>query len=292
MNRILVPLDGSRLSEVILPLAEALARDYDADILLLRALRPQGSVEAEAAAQKEAEAYLTGMAAGLEARGISGVRWKVWYDDPDRAIAHAATHNGADLIAMMTHGRGGLNRLFLGSVTESVVRKGRVPVLLVRGEPSWSPGAIGRIVVPLDASGLSEAVLPVVERLAGPFDLVIDLLHVLEPIAPAAAAELSTRSEEQIARLRTADAEAYLSKVAAALEAKGLRVRPAIRHGVAAEVIRQYAREAGVGLIAMSTHGRSGLNRLFLGSVAERVLKAAPVPILLWKAPDVREWGA
>lgn len=284
MNPILVPLDGSRLSEAIIPMAEALARDYEVGLLLVRALHPQGSLDAEVATQKEAEGYLATVAGDLEARGLTDVRWKVWYDHPDRAIVDAARHNGATLIAMTTHGRGGLGRVLLGSVADSVVRRSPVPVLLVRGELSWTPGAIGRIVVPLDGSERSEAVLPVVERLAGPFDFTIDLLQAVEPLAPTAAAELSMESSDHIMGLRLADADAYLTKVAAALEAKGLRVRPEVRLGPAAEVILEYARRERPGLVAMSTHGRSGLNRLLLGSVAEHVLRGAPVPLLLWKA--------
>lgn len=288
MKRILVPLDGSRLSEAIIPMAEALARDYEAGMVLVRALYAQGSLDAEVGAQKEAEGYLASVAKGLEARGLPDVRWKVWYDNPDRAIVDAARHNGVELIAMTTHGRGGLGRVLLGSVAESVVRRSPVPVLLIRGELSWTPGTIGRIVVPLDGSELSEAVLPAVERLAGPFDFTVDLLHAVEPLSATAVAEVSTQTGEHIMDLRVADANTYLAKVVAALEAKGLRVRPEVRLGPAAEVIVEYARRERPGLVAMSTHGRSGLNRLFLGSVAERVLRGVPVPLLLWKATGAR----
>ncbi len=284
MNRILVPLDGSRLSEAILPMAEALARDYEAELLLLRALRPQRSPEAETDAQEQAERYLAGIAREVEGRGVPGVAWKVWYAEPDRAIADAAAFHDVDLVAMSTHGRGGLSRLLFGSVAESLVRKARVPVLLVRGQLSWQAGSIGRILVPLDGSERSEAVLPVVERLAGPLDFVIDLLHVIEPIPQTAMSELAPRAKE-IAELRSEEARGHLAKVAASLEAKGLRARHAVREGPAADAILQYAREVVLGLIAMSTHGRSGWSRLLVGSVAERVLKAAPVPVLLWKAP-------
>jgi len=86
------------------------------------------------------------------------------------------------------------------------------------------------------------------------------------------------------------EAERYLAKVAGTLEAKGLRVRSEVREGFPVEVIQRSARTAGAGLIAMSTRGRTGLGRLLLGSVAERVLRGAPVPVLLWKAPaDGRE---
>ncbi len=290
MERILVPLDGSSLSEAIIPVAEALARDHGAELLLLRAIRPQGAepLEFEAEPASEAEAYLARKARELEARGLPRVRWSLWHGKPEQAIAEAATKERVDLITMTTHGRGGLGRLLLGSVAESLVRQSPAPVLLVRGQPSWQPGATGRILVPLDGSQVSEAMLSVVERLAGPFDFTIDLLHVVEPVPSAAMAEVATRLEELI-ELRRADSEEYLSKIAAALEAKGLRVRRAVRVGRAVDVIPDYARAEGVGLIAMTTHGRTGLGRLFFGSVAERVLRTVAVPVLLWKAREEGE---
>ena len=287
MQRILVPLDGSALSEAIIPVAEALVRDYEAELILVRAVRPRGSdvLEPETEMAKEAEAYLSRKAKELQARGLAGVRWSVWYGRPEQAIADAAAKDRVDLVAMTTHGRGGLGRLLLGSVAESLVRQSPAPVLLIRGLPSWRPGEIRRILVALDGSEVSEAILPVVERLAGPFDFAIDLLHVVEPMPSPAMAEVSTRLEEST-ELRRADSEEYLSKVAGALEAKGLRVRQAVRVGLAVDKIQEYAREEGIGLIAMTTHGRTGLGRLFFGSVAERVVRTAPVPVLLWKARE------
>jgi nucleotide-binding universal stress UspA family protein len=283
VKRILVPLDGSRLAEAILPMARALARDYDADLLLVRALRPLGSAEAEVEAQEDAEGYLRAVAGRLHARGLS-VTWKVWYDEPARAIADAARYNDVGLIVMSTHGRGGVNRLLFGSVAETLVRQAPVPVLLVRGELSWQPGDLGRILVPLDGSELSEAVLPVVERLAEPFDFAIELLRAIEPIPPYAAAELTSSITEDIGRLEREDAEAYLAKVAAPLEAKGCRVKAMVALAPAVDAILSAAQEGRVGLIAMTTHGRSGIGRLLLGSVAERVLRTARAPVLLWKA--------
>jgi nucleotide-binding universal stress UspA family protein len=284
VKRILIPLDGSPLSEAVIPLAEALARDYDADLLLVRALQPGGSAEAEVAAQEAAEAYLRALAADLAARGRS-VDWKVWYDDPARAIADAARYNAIDLIAMSTHGRGGVSRLIVGSVAEALVRQAPVPVLLVRGELTLRAGALGKILVPLDGSELSEAVLPVVAGLAGPFDLTIELLRAVEPVPAYAAAELAASHSEELLRAEEADAEGYLTKLAAPLEGRGLRVAHSVVVAPAVDAILRRARETGAGLIAMSTHGRSGVGRLLLGSVAERVLRAAPVPVLLLKAP-------
>jgi len=188
------------------------------------------------------------------------------------------TRNTADVVLETARTLG-------GSVAESLVRMAPVPVLLVRGELAWQPGGLRKIVVPLDGSERSEAILPVVERLAGPFDLAIELLRAIEPLPAYAAAEISSARTEEMIALEEADAEGYLRKAATPLEAKGLRVTRSVGRGLAVDVILRRAEEAAAGLIAMSTHGRTGVGRLLIGSVAERVLRSAPVPVLLWKAP-------
>jgi len=279
MDRILVPLDGSALAEAILPLAGTLARAHKAGLFLLRAV-PQKSGHGEAE-EREARVYLARLSERLQDRGVSEVRVLVPHGKPDRAIAEAATEHRVDLIAMTTHGRTGLSRLLVGSVAESVVRHAPAPVLVVRGQPSWGTGQTLKVLVPLDGSELSAAILPVVERLAGPLDLSIHVLHAIEPL-PASAAGASARFEE-IQTFREQEAEGYLEKVARAIEPEGLPVHRVIRVGPAVAVIQQYAQEAAIDLIAMTTHGRTGLSRLLFGSVAEHVLRAVPIPLVLWK---------
>lgn len=280
MKRILVPLDGSPLSEAIIPLATALARGHRAEVLLVRARRRQGFPEAEVAAHEEAETYLALIAKKLAAYGVPA-RWMVCCDEPDRAIADAARDNAVDLVTMSTHGRGAVTR----SVAEGVVRQAPVPVLLVRGQLVWQRGEIGKIVVPLDGSGLSASILPLVAQLAEPFDFTIDLLRAVEPLPAYAVVEISAAKTEEMRQLEATDAGSYLAKVAGPLNAQGLRVTRSIGYGPAVDVIVRHAGEAGAGLIAMSTHGHTGVGRLLLGSVADRVLRAAPVPVLLWRAP-------
>ncbi|MBI2462212.1 MAG: universal stress protein [Candidatus Rokubacteria bacterium] len=289
MDRILVPLDGSALAEAIVAIIEPLAREHGAELFLLSAVPPGVTAapqppHAEALLVKGAETYLARLADGLRARGIAGVRATVRRAEPAQAISESAREHGADLIAMATHGRSGLGRLVVGSVAERVVREARVPVLLVRGEPRWDPARARKVLVPLDGSERSAAVLPVVERLAGPLDFQIVLLHVLEPIQPSAAAEIAPQLEA-VERRRRTQAEEYLRDLATALEAKGIRAGLAVRAGSPTDAIRRHAQEEGFGLVAMATHGRTGLGRLLFGSIAEDVLRTVPQPLLLWKAP-------
>jgi nucleotide-binding universal stress UspA family protein len=292
MKRMLVPLDGSLRSEAILPVAEEWAKEDEAEVILLRAvlarhLPGRDPTEAEVRAIEEGEAYLKGVAEGLERRGLKGVRWVVWYDEPTTAIAEAAAWDKVDLIAMATHGRSGLSRLMLGSVAEAVVRSSRVPVLLLRGQSAWEPWVNGTILVPLGGSEEAEAILPVVERLAAPRGLVVSLLGVVEPLPSGVSTEIPLQTEELMA-FRREGVELHLTKVAERLREKGLRVEWAVKFGRAAETIVAAAAEKRPDLIAMVTQGRRGLGRLFFGSVAEGVLRSAAVPVLLLKAGAVR----
>ena len=279
LTRLLVPLDGSTLSETVMPLAERLARDHDAEVVLLEVLEGQGTPGAEMEAEQHAGAYLRRMADWLRDRGLARVRTSVWYGEAAQAIANAVTRERIDLVVMSTHGRSGLDRLRFGSVAEGVVRKAPVPALLVRDVAIWDRSGIDRILVPLDLSAASEGVLPIVSCLAGPFDFEVHLLHVVESVRPFPDSFIA----EKPAYYR--EVETYLAQVAAPLEARGVRVTVSVRHGFPAEVIPAVAAESKSGLIAMSTHGRSGLGRLFLGSVSERVLRSVSVPVLLWKPP-------
>lgn len=285
LTRILVPLDGSTFAEAVLPVAERLGRDHEAEIVLLEVLEGRETREAEREAQGQAGSYLRSMADRLREHGFTRIRTTIWYGDTDQAIANAVSREQADLVVMSTHGRSGLNRLRFGSVAEGVVRRAAAPALLVRDIVTWDRGRIDRILVPLDWSPPSEGVLPIVSCLAGPLDFEVQLLHVIDSVRSfpgSAAAEGGAYYQE---------AQAYLAEVAAPLEARGIRVSRTVRQGFPAEVIAAVTVETNSGLVAMSTHGRSGLGRLFLGSVAERVLRSVSVPVLLWKPPAAREPG-
>jgi nucleotide-binding universal stress UspA family protein len=180
LGRILVPLDGSTLAEAVLPVVERLARDHEAEVVLLEVLEGQRTREAELEAERQVGAYLERTVDRLRAHGLGRVCARIWYGDADQAIANAAARERADLVAMSTHGRSGLDRLRFGSVAEGVVRRAALPVLLVRGSATWDRGGINPILVPLDRSEASEGVRPIVSCLAGPFDLDLQLLHVVE----------------------------------------------------------------------------------------------------------------
>lgn len=137
--KILVPLDGSALAETALWKAVDLGGEVEATYSLLRAAEAHtfpgaDPIEAQVSTVREAEEYLEGVAKRLKERGVQNVETHVWYGAPSGAITEAAAAQKADVIVMSSHGRSGLGRLILGSVTESVLRSTTTPVLVVRAE--------------------------------------------------------------------------------------------------------------------------------------------------------------
>jgi nucleotide-binding universal stress UspA family protein len=146
-----------------------------------------------------------------------------------------------------------------------------------------------RVLVPLDGSRAGEAVMKLLMEIAGPLDMTIMLLHVLEPIS-APVMDGSVVLDDLEARRR--EAEEYLAPIAAALRSRGVDTSWAIRHGRAADEILSAASESGADMIAMATHGRTGLGRLLFGSVAEAVLRHASVPVFMIRQPQAVETAA
>jgi nucleotide-binding universal stress UspA family protein len=139
-----------------------------------------------------------------------------------------------------------------------------------------------RVLVPLDGSTVAESIIPFILEIAGPLDMEVTLVRVLVPVPPSVVEGTRYAVIEDVVKLR-AEAEAYLASIAAQLRAKGIRATTAVRRGEAVVEILAGAREAEADLIAMTTHGRSGLSRLLFGSVAAAVLSQADVPVFLMR---------
>jgi nucleotide-binding universal stress UspA family protein len=143
-----------------------------------------------------------------------------------------------------------------------------------------------RILVPLDGSELAEAILPFAEQVAGPLDTEVILLRVIEPLSPVELVASAGVVAPDTFTLRDIEAKHYLSEIQRRLSKKGLRVRTRVAlGGTPAEEILAAVQATNADLIAMATHGRSGLGRTLFGSVAESVLRASAVPVLLIRTP-------
>jgi nucleotide-binding universal stress UspA family protein len=197
---------------------------------------------------------------------------------------------------MTTHGRGAMARFWLGSVADEMVRHLPIPILLVRpgeGEPMWAHDPVLKhILLPLDGTPLAEQMLEPAVALGGLMAADYTLLRAVKPALPLAnppegasfgdsVAKLLTRIEiahEQLCR----EARAYLNRVAERLRARGLNVHTRVMvEDPPGRAIIEASHPAEIDLIALATHGRRGLSRLVLGSVADKVIRGASVPILV-----------
>lgn len=266
-ERILVPLDGSPLAEAILAQVRGILHYKDAEVVLVRTISVLPIVEeagrSQLAAESEelADEYLRKHEERLSKMGVR-VRRVVRHGPPAEAILDLAAEMKATLVAMSTHGRTGLSRWVFGSVAEKVLRAGPVPLLLVRSFPTKPPDALRfrTILAPIDES---LAVLPAVAELARLYDARVVLLNVCTGHPECAVPVPEMARAHEILRKQSLNAE------------------PVMRKGDPAEQILEACRELNADLIAMSTHGRSGVSRWVLGSVAEKVLRTATVPMLI-----------
>lgn len=285
---VLVPLDGSILAELALNFAESLARASEARLILLRAVVPYtfgGTDEAEARAKaiNEAERYLAGLVDRLAQRGIEAEA-TVLYGEAAPSIVEAAQLHMVDLVAMCTHGRGGLGRWVYGSVAEEVLATAPTAVLLVRAwqalESVTSATERSRVLIPLDGSAFAEKALPVAEQLAATLDAELMLLRVVYPPSPILTQEWMVASylAEELETSESA-AKQYLEGVADRLSRGGRSVSTDVRVGTPASVIADTG--ADVAFLVMATHGRTGTERLMMGSVANVVVRRGEVPLVL-----------
>ncbi len=299
-TQILVPLDGSPLAEQALPCAITLGRGLPATLVLLRAvwippdargILDSAGLEASALMEQlevEANDYLRKVASQLQDASLS-VRQVVRQGPAAEAIVDYAEQKDIQQIVMATHGYTGVSRWTHGSVAERVLQSVSVPVLLVRaqeGEVSapWEPMPCQRILVLLDGSAVAEQVLPSATSVARAFGAGIVLFQV--PIVYFAGSLIGEWYLPFQGVLETAEqeAQAYLDRVASRLKEQGINVSTAMQIGAVAESIIGYAEANRIDLIAMCTHGRTGRGRWTLGSVADRVLRASSMPILLVRA--------
>jgi nucleotide-binding universal stress UspA family protein len=296
---ILLPLDGSALSESALPYAEGIARASRARIVLVRVAQVGGWLasdlsEHELRPAEEAETYLRGIAARLARQGLS-VEVVVPYGYAAEMILTEARIRGTGLIVMATHGRTGLGRLLFGSVADKVLRQAELPMLLVPSacERFLAKDCEPRILVTVDASRRSEEILAPVGQLADALGARLMLLEVAEK-SPQSRQPGDLRAS--LLPLETDDAgplpeqvEGHLERIAGELRAGRRAVEVHALSGEAAATIVAEAQAQEADIIAMATHGRGGLSRLVLGSVATATLKRAGLPMLLVRPTAERE---
>lgn len=266
IERILVPLDGSPQADAALDAIGPLLRMHQPEVLLL-------GVMDEEQFNHKLRTHLDYTSNALRSKGVDASVALREGKPAAARILDFARERGVDLIAMSTHGRGGLARVFMGSVTEEVLRRAEVPLLVSR--PGASLADWDRIVVALDGSERAEEILPEAGRIARAQKAELHLVRVALPVVTSGGVgefPLVFPSE---------DPKPYLQSVSGRLKAEGVEARAVGLEGRAAFEVLKYAKDSGAGLICMATHGRSGVARVLLGSIAEEILRHAPCPVYL-----------
>jgi nucleotide-binding universal stress UspA family protein len=283
ISRIIVPLDQSELAEGAVPFGILLARAFDATLELVHVIDEPAAGSRET---REAEAYLAGLAHRFP--DMPAARHVVCAGDAAEEILRA-TGDGESMIVMGTRGRGGLQRMLLGSVADRVVRTASVPVALVRGgDGVVLPAKLTRLLVPMDSSELSEMSLPFARDLAQRSGAALHLLQVVEPISIGGAAgyppEMAFLSPDAYAGLMNdleQQAREYLAGTAQPLRDAGIIVTTSVKVGLPVDDILRTAGEVGADAIVMATHGRGGMRRVLLGSVATGVVGRGTLPLIV-----------
>jgi Ala-tRNA(Pro) deacylase len=297
---ILVPLDGSPFGEHALPMALELARSGSRGITLAHAhsyitpvVTPLGS--------EIISSQLDGEMREQEARYLQDVTRRlctVWDGPISQAIVEApvaaaldrhASKIGAGLIVLTSHGRSGVARAWLGSVADELLRHSAAPILVVRpGEGAPDLGhrpPLHNILIPLDGSSLAEQALDLAMQIGLPTQARYTLLHVVTRPHRSlilGGPELGVDEEAEAWRRATI----YLDTVAPQLHKRSLAVIPQVRVGAVAPTILEAVEAYHIDLIVMTTHGRGGVNRMLVGSVADKVLRGANVPVLFYRPPS------
>lgn len=293
-TKLLVPLDGSSFSEHALPLALDTARRSSAKLHLAHVhvadtnRKSDSTIDAQ---QRERErAYLAATANRLSATWSGPIETALLDGSAAEAIMAYAEEHGIDLVVLTTHGRGALSRAWLGSVADRLIRRLPMPMLLIRPHETdpvtiANPPSIKHILIPLDGSPMSECILPHATELGQLTGATYTLLQTIEIFIPSYGFGTYTPSDLDIDAW-VKETQQYLDRVATKLRAAELQVETDVIIGPPVMTILEYARDHAVDLIATETHVRSGAARLFLGSVADKIVRGADVPVLLHRPPS------
>ena len=296
---IVVPLDGSELSERALPYASAMARATGAHLLLLtvweegeRALitkLPDLAEDLFKQGEEHYEDYLVGVAKKLQAEGVDA-ETDVLSGRPVEEILRVAEQRAPHMIVMATHGRSGLSRWRYGSVASRLAREAPVPTMIVGPkvlEDAARGGAIRRILVPLDGSPLAESALRPALELAEALDASLLLAQVVHWTTQAFTSGPGDVAVAEIRRQLTEAAQQYLARAGEGLGTQR-PVESKVLYGPPADALIDLAEAEGIDLVVMASHTRGGLARAVLGSVADRLLQGN-APVLLVRPEEVTQ---
>lgn len=324
IRSVLVPLDGSSFGEHALPYAAQFAHLAQATLHLLHVHQPVNSSDGEGSAFfdhlptsspegmdeelgflnssldevvcKNRRIYLEQIGNRLQGYGPIAINTIVLEGEVVPSIHEAITENKVDLVVMTTHGRGPLQRFWLGSVASSLLHEVATPLLMVHPKAEAADLArkvsLRRILLPLDGSSLAEEIIAPSQELAGLLGAELELLHVLKPVQatsyalqafdfgvmdPQIQGQIDTFQEGQVKK-----SQKYLERLATQLNSHSISTTAKVLIAdQAVPAILHEAEKSSADLISLKTHGRRGLARMLLGSVADKVVRSSHIPVLV-----------
>jgi nucleotide-binding universal stress UspA family protein len=284
IRRILFPTDFSDGAARAFPQAVALAEAHDAELHILNVTGSHEEAETTLPVFHPTLHEWFGASSpenGPDLDALSIVQNQIDGDVPPEEITGYVEEQGMDLVVMGTHGRRWAQRMLLGSVTEEVVRTAACPVLTVQTDVEETPGQdVRRILVPVDFSDASETAVEHAAELAQTYDTQIELLHVVEEVTYPSAYGVDPvymPPQEMIPRVEESLGEIAQKKIGH----EGVQISATV--GYAPLTILDHIEDNDVDLVVIATHGRTGLGRMLLGSVAERVIRRSAVPVFIVK---------
>jgi nucleotide-binding universal stress UspA family protein len=299
---LMVPLDGSAFGEYALPRALGIAQRAGARVELIHICTPPlPSVFADGLvnptpveppldlAGEQAHAYLHQLADRLAPHWHMPISTVVRYGPVADTLFNYAVESATDLVVMTTHGYGSLSRFWLGSVADKLMRRLPMPILLARPHEAvpdlladLPTPAMQHILIPLDGSALAEEILPPVVALGQLTEARYTLIQALDPLVMEhTKPPYSVGLDRNILAEVRERALAYLEQNADHLRAQSLQVQTKLVVAQPHVAILDYAQDHAVDLIALATHGHGGMARMLLGSVADKVVRGADMPILV-----------
>jgi nucleotide-binding universal stress UspA family protein len=291
-ERILVPLDGSENAEMVFPYCADLASKFASTVILVTVSESANpDIEhlyrtylkhARGKLRQHLRAWTSHETVTLQSEVLSG--------DPAREILQIAEDEKAGLILLASHGSSGEGPWLLGHIAAKVLRATERPVMLIREQAARAAleqrKLLRRILVPLDGSKVGEAALCYAVALVRKTGAEIDLIEVCEPVRSVGATGRSYNIPEDESVKKSL--LSYLNHIAEPIKNDGLKVSTTVLFGNAADKIVEYAEKNGIDLVAISTHGRSGLGRWVFGNVADKILHTGSVAVLV--AHATMEW--
>jgi len=283
-EKIIVPLDGSNEAEIVLPYVVVIGAAFGEEVTLVTAAEA-GTPDKSNLFQSYLKRVTEDLKKALKGRPGLVVSAEVLVGKPADEILKLAAQKKADLIIMAGHGASGGNPKLLGNIATKILSASNRPVLLVRTkEPrnAKPDDLIKHILVPLDGSSMSEGSLKTVEPMAAAIGAEIVLFQAIEPVRYVPGFETMVPnvvlpSDDEIKR----SAAKYLNGVEKPLKQHGVKASSIVIADAPAEAIIDYADSGNIDLIAMTSHGFSGIKRWVFGSTTEKVLQAAVKPVLL-----------